>query len=109
MAGIGYTNLPKQPWEEKRISHDFTQDLAAGDTIASVDSIDVFDASTGAEVTAAGHGVKPGSEQVDGGSKSVSAVYIGGEDGQAFKARARVVTAGGEKLEGDLIIKIADL
>ena len=100
---ILYTNLPKPAWDERRIAHDFTDDLAVGDSIASIDAILVSDADTGADITASAKGAA--SDQVDTGNKSVSALYKGGTPGQKYRMVARVVTANGEKLSA--IIQMA--
>jgi hypothetical protein len=93
---ILYTNLPKPAWDERRIAHDFTDDLAVGDTIASIDSISVSDADTEADIT--GTAKSAASDQIDSGNRSVSAVYKGGTPGQNYRMVARVVTTNGEKL-----------
>lgn len=99
-----YTNLPKAAWAERRISHDFSDDLATGDTIASIDSIKVFDDSTNVDITATAKRV--GSEQIDEGNESVSAVYIGGTPGQVYRMEAKVVTAGTERLPFAIVMRI---
>ena len=101
---IAYTNLPKPAWDERRISHDFTDDLATGDTIASIVSISVTDKDTGESVAGA---VVDGSSQIDSGDKSVSAIYAGGIAGQRFVMTARVVTSNGEKLSGIIEMEIS--
>jgi len=98
------TNLPKASWSERRISHDFSDDLAAGDTIASIDSIKVFDDTTGTDLTATA--IRVASEQIDAGAESVSAVYIGGTPGQIYRLEAKVVTTGGEKLSFAIVMRI---
>ena len=100
---ILYTNLPKPAWDERRIAHDFADDLAVGDTIASIDSISVSDGDTGDDITASAKGAA--SNQIDTGNKSVSAIYKGGTPGQKYKMVARVLTANGEKLSA--IIQMA--
>src|SRR4030042_1439382 len=96
------TNFPKHPWDERRIAHDFSDELAkaiiAGDTIASIDSIKVYDGATGTDITATGK--KTASEQIAADAKSVSAIYTGGTVGQTYWMVARVVTANGEKNSG---------
>ena len=101
---FAYTNLPKPAWDERRIGHDFTDDLATGDTIASITSIKVYDYDIGTDISATA--VSPSSEQVDAGDKTVSAIYKGGTSGQKYKMEARIVTANGEKLSGYIIMEI---
>ena len=102
------TNFPKHPWDERRIAHDFSDELAkaiiAGDTIASIDSITVYDGATGTDVTATGK--KTSSEQIAADAKSVSAIYTGGTVGQTYWMVARVVTANGEKISGIIVMEI---
>lgn len=101
---IVYANLPKPSWDERRIAHDFTDDLASGDTIASITSITVYDNTTGADITTTAK--KTGSDQRDSGNKSVSAIYQAGTSGQTYKIVAKVVTTNGEKLSGTIIMAI---
>jgi hypothetical protein len=103
-VAILYTNLPKPAWDERRIAHDFADDLAVGDTIASIDSISVSDADTGADITASAKSAA--SNQIDTGNKSVSAIYKGGTPGQKYRMVARVVTTNGEKLSAIIQMEI---
>lgn len=103
---VMYADKPKQPYEEKRYGYSFKDDLFSGDSIASVDSISVFLDPAGTDVT--GTAMKPGTEQVDAGSKSISAVIWAGANGDTYKIRFRAVTTDGEKLEGDLTLPVAE-
>ena len=102
------TNFPKHPWDERRIAHDFSDELAkaiaTGDTIASIDSIKVYDGASGADITATGKA--NGSEQVAADNKSISAIYKGGTVGQMYWMVARIVTENGEKISGIIVMEI---
>ncbi|MDD5762180.1 MAG: hypothetical protein PHP88_06675 [bacterium] len=96
---------PKRSAEAARLSIGFKYRLAKGDVITGITSFTIAD-SAGVDKSA--EMIRVGTSQVDPGGRSVSAVFTGGSSGQTYTATARVTTANGETLEGQLLIPVSD-
>ena len=96
---------PKRSVEAVRIGIGFRYRLAKGDAVVGLTSFTIAD-SAGVDKSA--QMIQVGTSQVDPGGKSVSAVFTGGSSGQTYTATARVTTANGETLEGQLLIPVSD-
>jgi hypothetical protein len=96
----------KQPWEEKRRGFGWERELKrAGTTIDTIDSISVFDKTSGADITLTAK--KAGSEQKEPGGYAISAIFVGGTGGQVYSIEFRATALNGEKYEGDLELEIS--
>ncbi|MBN1254010.1 MAG: hypothetical protein JXA50_01885 [Deltaproteobacteria bacterium] len=90
----------KQPWEEETIKIDFTERLAAGDSLSSA-LVTIWEGTT--EKT---------TEMI--GSSSVENPYVivklkAGEDGINYSLRVRATTSNGGKYEEDLVVRIRQI
>lgn len=88
--------LTKQPAESLLFDMDFSDDMLAGDTIASIDSITITPSGT---LTKSG---EVASGQI------AQAMFHDGADGVRYKVRFQVTTTLGETLEGDGELLVAE-
>ena len=96
------TKYKKASWEVQKLLFDCTSSLVEGDSIASIDSVSVFD-SSGKDVTST---IISGSPQLL--DNSILVVVQAGSNGSTYKMRLRVVTAEGNKIEDSLKITVVD-
>lgn len=99
--------VEKQPSEEVFFTMDFTDDLMDGDTLTGID--DVSAANQG-KVSGSGPLNTPsgGSNQQIENDKQISYKTTGGTDGEKYKVTIKASTNLGEKLEGDMIVRVVD-
>ncbi len=94
----------KQPFESGYIRFWFTDRLAPGDGLTSLEELVVTDLSTGAVVT--DDLTDPAKIIVQ--SKSIDVWRMGGTHGKAYKYTVRAGTAAGERLELDGLQLVID-
>lgn len=93
--------LIKQPWERRRIKVDFSNALAAGDTVASISGVTAWEDSTERTST-----VIHGSPTVSG--NEVFLYLTDGVDGTTYNIRIRVLTSNGDQIEEDLDLVVRE-
>ena len=91
----------KQPWEVRRIAVDFSNALAAGDTVASISGITAWESTTERTST------------IIGGTSTIvgNKVYLtlqSGTDAITYNIRVRVVTTNGDQIEEDLSLIVKE-
>lgn len=90
----------KQPWEERKLEFDVSNSLAPGDSVRSVDSVNVLlNGAVQAAMCSSGTLV---------GSK-VYARVKGGTHGVDYYVRVRVNTVNGDKIEDDLLLQVREI
>jgi hypothetical protein len=91
----------KQPWEEETIEVDFTNRLAAGDSLSPVATVTIWDGAT--DMT---------TDMITSTTVVSPKVLIrvkGGTSGATYKMRIRAVTSNGEKYEEDLSVRVRQI
>lgn len=95
--------LTKQPGENRLYDIPFSQELRTSDTISSVTSITATAMGDVTEVTALSIAGSPAHDD-----DTVQPRISGGTDGERYKIEAIVATTGGDTLEVDVMLKVAD-
>lgn len=99
--------LYKQPSERRKITMDFTNTLATGETISSITSITSELLGGGASdltIPAVGY-----SNTINSDANKILLWVEGGTDGSTYRVEVQVVTTVGQKLEGDGILRVTDI
>jgi len=103
-AITGEDFFPKQPWEEITIEIDFTNDLASGDTIASISSNIVTDIHSGDDVTST---MLPNTPTISG--TKVYPKIKAGTNHHRYNLSLKCITIDGDKVEGDIRIEVEEI
>lgn len=97
----------KQTWEERTFEFDAVDSLAAGDSVASISGITIWEGTTDKTLTmVSGTVLHPVPYLV--GNKAY-AFIIGGEDGHSYWVRVRLLTVNGDKIEDDLRLLVRNV
>ena len=97
----------KYPFEQFAVSLDFTADLGAGNTIASVSAVSAVSNLTGQGSTAEVIAATPAPAISSSGTAVVFEVS-GGVVGETHTISVQVVSSIGEKYQGDVTLRIVD-
>jgi len=94
----------KCPFEQYAVSLDFSADLGAGNTIASLSAVTATNNLTQADSTA--EVVAPTPAPTISGTAAIFDV-MGGAVGETHTISVRVVSSSGEKYQGDITLRVA--
>ena len=95
--------LWKRPWEEVTFYHQFRRDASGwikdGDTIASIESVEVYDTAGSLQSGMI-------TNQAVSQSTKVAWKVKGGSAGSTYEVKIRIVTTAGEKFEDHALLEV---
>lgn len=100
----GLEILTKQPWENILFDMQLSDRMRSGDTITSVDSVSF----TNMGQIAGSTDIALGSPVHDSGTLAQVRIDAG-QDGENYRVTFRVLTTGGDSIEGDGMLYVRDL
>ena len=96
----------KKPFEQFGIEIDFSADVGAGNTVASITAVKATNQLTGADSTTQVIASTPAPSIVSPGNTGVAFEVTGGAAGETHTIAVQIVSSIGEKYQGEITLRI---
>jgi hypothetical protein len=97
----------KNPYEQFSVSLDFSNDVGAGNTIASINAVTAISNLTGLDSTAEVVAATP-APSVSSSGTAVAFDVTGGVAGETHTISVQVVSSIGEKYQGEITLRVVE-
>lgn len=96
----------KSPFEQFAVSLDFTSDIGAGNTLASISAVSALNELTQTDSTA--EVIAPVPPTISSSGTAVVFQVTGGVAGETHTISVQIVSSIGEKYQGDITLRIGE-